>query len=626
MNKSRLQMTAKQNGVAVRPNPLPLGLKYHVCAVYNQEKDMPRVQKLLQPLTNSGFSVFDPCMDLIGGQSKVGAMSKGLDSSKTTVIFLTKNFKSDEMCRFDIKNAVWRHNLTRGKHQVLAIVLEPCKIPRCLKLVKKMHLWKNKDKGLQENVNQIMKKLSAKRYSFRKLRWIGTKSAKVVQDMGRWIPDTNKTLGTLTLLLQLNLVQTALQNGILHCKNKKCKFACQGVEFQRYISHIKECPYKVVQCGNNGCLLNGPYEDVMRHGEKCEYRCVTCRHEGCGMQVSQKMLPDHEANCSHSIDKCPNTGCPVKLPKKDMKKHLKDCGYTKQLCTKCNIEFFVMDFPSHSCKTCFCGRFISEEHLQSHIETCKGANQNVCCPNDDCLMELPQEKVNQHLNECPHMVIRCHYAGCMYEDKRVRVIGHSVLCTYRPEKCISCGILVPHKELSWHYRICDRLVDCKVCGAQVPISMKLTHDTWLCKKNNVHSFCNICENTMSVSIYGDHIHQCQATLLGATTIGSGAMAAGNTGTFFTNNMMRNIDNSSGLYGERQNRTVGTTEVKDHKRKIYKPQVSVEDILVALSVPTKTTKVNINSSNSDSRTYNERKKYPTGFSKLRAIYRMIERMN
>ncbi|KAK3588434.1 hypothetical protein CHS0354_026763 [Potamilus streckersoni] len=625
MNKSHLQM-AVQNGLTVRPNPLPMGLKYHVCAVYNQEKDLLQVQTLLQPLTNSGFSVFDPCVDLIGGQSKIGAMNKGLDSSKTTVIFLTKNFKSDEMCRFEIKNAIWRHNSTRGKHRVLTIVLEPCKIPRCLKLVEKIHLWKNKDKGLHEKVNQIMKKLSAKKYPFRKLRWIGTKSVKTVHDMGRWIPDTDKTLGSLNLLLKLNLVQTALQNGILHCKNKKCKFACQGVDFQRYIGHIKDCPHKVVQCGNKGCLLNGPREVVMRHGELCEYRCVTCKHKGCGMQVSQKMLPDHETECSYGIDKCPNSGCPVNLPKKDIKEHLKVCGYTKQLCTKCNITFFMMDLPLHTCKTCFCGRFISEEHLQSHIQTCKGANQNVRCPNDHCLKELPQEKMNQHLNECPHIIIRCHYVGCMYEDKRDSVIRHIELCKYRPEKCLSCGMLMPHKDLNWHYRICDRLVECKVCGAQVPSSMKLTHDTWLCKKHNIHSFCKFCENTMAMSNYDDHIHQCEATLSVTSGIGSGAMAESNMGTFFSDNMMRNIDNSSGLYGERLNHAVGSKEAKDCKRKITKAQVSVEDILVGLSVPTLKNigKGNINSYDSDLPTYNGHKKYPTSFSKLREIYKVIER--
>ncbi|CAC5393818.1 unnamed protein product [Mytilus coruscus] len=116
--------------------------EYHVFASYSED-DSKLVNRLLQPFENSNCLFYNHDRDGITGQPIMrGQIEKGMEQSKITMLFITKNFLSDELCMFMANLAIWKCMKTKGIHRVFPIILQPCKIPRYLKVLNCIHVWK----------------------------------------------------------------------------------------------------------------------------------------------------------------------------------------------------------------------------------------------------------------------------------------------------------------------------------------------------------------------------------------------------------------------------------------------------------------------------------------------------
>jgi len=115
---------------------------YHIFASYC-DNDGRIVGELLQYLENFNCVVNDPERNAIPGHPILRSMiDQGIEQSKITILFITKHFLSDDLCKFITNIAIWKYITTKGKHRVFPVLLEPCKIPRYLKVLKCIHVWK----------------------------------------------------------------------------------------------------------------------------------------------------------------------------------------------------------------------------------------------------------------------------------------------------------------------------------------------------------------------------------------------------------------------------------------------------------------------------------------------------
>ena len=115
---------------------------YHIFASYC-DNDRRIVGELLQYLENFKCVVNDPERNAIPRNSKLRSLiDEGIGQSKITILFITKHFLSNDLCKFITSIAIWKYITTKGKHRVFPVLLEPCKIPRYLKVLECIHVWK----------------------------------------------------------------------------------------------------------------------------------------------------------------------------------------------------------------------------------------------------------------------------------------------------------------------------------------------------------------------------------------------------------------------------------------------------------------------------------------------------
>lgn len=123
--------------------------KYHICASYC-ESDIHIVSQLIQILEVSGCLVYDTERDTTPGKLAFKeVVEKGIENSKLSLLFITKNFLTDEACCFFSSVAIWKYITSKGKHRVIPIILEPCKIPKYLKVLNCVHLWKYRNVSMK---------------------------------------------------------------------------------------------------------------------------------------------------------------------------------------------------------------------------------------------------------------------------------------------------------------------------------------------------------------------------------------------------------------------------------------------------------------------------------------------
>ena len=122
---------------------------------------------------------------------------------------------------------------------------------------------------------------------------------------------------------------------------------CQGINslkimlcgwsgrYSKLESHIKECPFDIVQCDKNGCLELMLRSEFERHLRICPF--LTCSH--CQKIVHKEVYLHHiHQDCTEYMIEC-EYGCPTKFKRKDKIQHMKEfCSVHLELVTVINED------------------------------------------------------------------------------------------------------------------------------------------------------------------------------------------------------------------------------------------------------------------------------------------------
>lgn len=245
------------------------------------------------------------------------------------------------------------------------------------------------------------------------------------------------SLKYLHLLINLSKVKVVLQNCELRCTSENCRFICTGESiFDQFYEHFKVCKYHKVKC--QYCRQTILRKNLERHEQaSCKRRRIPCRNESCGQRFTASELYKHARVCSYKEETCPNKiyGCTGVFARKDKAKHLEICAYEKVLCERCENQYFQIDIDSHSCIV--------------HIPY---LNQNV------------NNRLLSHEND----TYKCCFVGCTYAGLRSDIEAHQLTCEYRVVQCADCGIRLPQRDLEWHQRQCDKIIECELCHQLIP--------------------------------------------------------------------------------------------------------------------------------------------------------------
>ena len=99
-------------------------------------------------------------------------LENGIHKSKITLLFWSKAFKQDELCLYQSENAVLRASLTKGRHIVISVVIDNCKIPERYKQFGCVYAWlwrENPPKALQNVLQSVRGKFNCPISSMRML-------------------------------------------------------------------------------------------------------------------------------------------------------------------------------------------------------------------------------------------------------------------------------------------------------------------------------------------------------------------------------------------------------------------------------------------------------------------------
>ncbi|KAL4230700.1 hypothetical protein ACF0H5_011076 [Mactra antiquata] len=459
-------------------NLLSNSIQHDVYAGYHDRNDA-RVLTILDDLKRHNIDVYDPYRDSMPNETCFKAwLERGILSAKVSLIFLTKSSVKNHVCRYQIDHAVMHYIKSKGRHRVVLVMLESCKIPKNLKQFNCVFAWKYRDDPINQ-IKRIMKAISAPQSRFRRgnVMWTAGRSM-VGEHMSLKNPKLNqaKKLKNWHLLLNLPKIKFALQNCELQCSSVNCNFRCAGIDLlDQFVQHIKECKYQCVHCSFCGQRIQR--KNLQKHEEKtCRYKPKTCPNEGCSKKIPEKLLRGHSVTCQYREEECPNTrhGCVHVFAIKDIDKHLEICDYEQEKCMKCNNYYFRVDIEAHHC-----GHLLETDGLQ-----------------------------NIYVDPVP-AVFCCQNAHCGFMGTKQKVKEHSLTCIYRMEPCPDCGKRYSVNDLVWHKKQCDKMAECSLCQHIVPSSSKVTHDRWLCRGRNIQSLCDCCGEMYTRGTF--RIHQLQCT-------------------------------------------------------------------------------------------------------------------
>ncbi|XP_061182316.1 zinc finger protein 436-like [Saccostrea echinata] len=444
-------------------------------------RDQGKVRRIMEMMKSIlGMRIFDPDEDLVPGEPIVRKIiENGLDKTKASVLFVSKHFLRSGPCQFLLDNALWKYMITKGKYRVIPIILDKCKVPRCMRVLNCIHCWKYQQKMqkydttvyecLMQLKNRFVKALKGPRLTFRRIQLRGVKvysNGKRILRRLRNIMKRDRILGeerdSNPLLGFLRLVNVS-KHCILTCKYGDCSFSCSGENFRKLEKHLQECWYIPIQCPNRLCPFTSRRNIMKTHLEECKFSIEKCPIENCIIQTQRQKMASHVRACPNRLVTCINEscGCTTVVPFKNFKKHLSVCPWSPQLCETCGGMYLRKDQQRHDCplavKECpHCEKTFARKDLIKHLQLCFSQ----CKSCSEC---FSKSEFRHHL--CP--IRKCGYQYCDYKDTRLRVEAHMMNCQYKPVECTRCGKFFPLKSFKMHQTECRKIIDCKRCGIKI---------------------------------------------------------------------------------------------------------------------------------------------------------------
>ena len=124
-----------------------------------------------------------------------------------------------------------------------------------------------------------------------------------------------------------------------------CRLSCGEVRqlpfINRLIGALKvHCPNK-----DSGCDKTPEISDLKKHYDKCPYKEINCPNEGCGEPCLRIDLEQHQDKCLYQ--KVPCQDCDSEFRRLDLEAHRQVCQYRQEECTICNEPTIVAGMGEH---------------------------------------------------------------------------------------------------------------------------------------------------------------------------------------------------------------------------------------------------------------------------------------
>lgn len=113
----------------------------HVCLIYST-LDREKVKQFRHLLKKYNIKVFDPELEPNQGQSVFNKYQIGIETSKYTIVFLSRNFMKDPLLKYICDMAVYRFAKSRTHQRVIPIILDAIVIPRYVAALRCVAAWK----------------------------------------------------------------------------------------------------------------------------------------------------------------------------------------------------------------------------------------------------------------------------------------------------------------------------------------------------------------------------------------------------------------------------------------------------------------------------------------------------
>lgn len=494
---------------------------HHIYAAYS-DKNATEVRLVLEYLRRYGLKVYDPAVERTPGKRIFHKwLENGIHKSRVTLLFWSKEFRQDELCLYQSENAVLRTSLTKGRHIVICVAINNCKIPALYKQFDCVYAWKwreNPPEALDNVLQSVLAHLQRARMTYN----LGHRASFLVRKKAGGLcqhnskKSTNSVMKAMHVLLNFRKIKTILENCVLCCQNHGCAYRCAGENIKEFYAHVSSCKFAHVQCSNIKCRQTILRGHSVKHKLMCRYKKLKCPNEKCTEQLSPRQLKKHQDSCPHRTKNCPNhkVGCEEIFEFKDIGDHLKVCKYERIECDLCETKIIRMSLEDHKNHRCphapapcpHCQSNIKRLKLESHMQEC---SIQVTCDNLGCGAKMVRGLLQRHKLNCPWEAYKCSYKGCNHTAPKQDLRKHSAECRYKPQRCEDCGNDIAVKDIDWHRKFCDQILECKACGLSVPASIKPTHDEWICCKQTLRTFCRDCHAMFSHSQLENHRNNCQ---------------------------------------------------------------------------------------------------------------------
>lgn len=496
--------------------------RHHIYAAYC-DQNRTEVQLVLDHLKAHGLKVYDPAKERIPGRRIFDKwLANGIHKSRITLLFWSKEFRQDELCLYQSENAILRTSLTKGRHIVICVIINNCKIPQLYRQFDCVYAWRWREdppKALDNVLQAVLDHLGKSRRTYN----LGHRASYLVRKRAGGLlcqhnakKASNCLLKGMAVLLNFRRIQTILDNCVLCCQNHGCAYRCTGDNIKQFYAHISACKFAHVQCMNIRCRQTIIRGNLQKHKRKCRYKKLKCPNEKCKEELTPAELKKHQELCPHRQKSCPYNkfGCKDVFELKDTEEHLRTCMYVLVQCDLCKTRVGRMDLEEHKLQRCpsgpavcpHCNSTVKRMKLDTHEKKCCIL---VTCENEGCGAKMAQGLMQKHKLNCPWETYKCSYPGCSHSAPKDVLAKHAALCEYRQQRCEDCGGDIAVKDMSWHRKLCDQTLECPECGQAVPMSTKTTHDKWVCSKRSLKTFCRDCHTIISQRCIEDHRNSCQ---------------------------------------------------------------------------------------------------------------------
>ncbi len=136
----------------------------------------------------------------------------------------------------------------------------------------------------------------------------------------------------------------------------------------------------------------------------CGYCEALCRDplevKGCGHLFCEKCILEHFNNkwqCNNGLCSCPNKDCRNKFHQKDMNPIVLRSICLKQIFAEIDLKCALG-----------CGSIVNASDMNKH-EYLLCEKRIVGCPHHGCTVDLPANKITDHIIKCYHRVYYCDY-------------------------------------------------------------------------------------------------------------------------------------------------------------------------------------------------------------------------